>query len=80
MQITNLAVKNSIKTFLYTKIQLYKICVLCGVVFKTICAICVIRYFYLGEGLNKKMIFVVLLCVLCGLCGSFGFGEMWHGF
>ena len=27
MQITNLAVKNSIKTFLYTKIQIQKMCV-----------------------------------------------------
>jgi hypothetical protein len=82
MQITNLAVKDFIKIYLFTKIQLYKTCVIYGVVFKTICVICVIRCFYLGERLwvlNKKTNFVVLLCVLRGLCGSISFAGVWNG-
>jgi hypothetical protein len=77
MIMTNFAIKDFIKISLFTKIQLYKTCVIYGVVFKTICVICVIRCFYLGAGLwvlNKKTNFVVLLCVLRGLCVKLFFG------
>jgi hypothetical protein len=71
MKTTNLAVKDFIKISLFTKIQLYKNCVLYGFVFKTICAIRVISCsYFLGElrDLTKNKNFVVFLCAICVLC------------
>jgi len=80
MLITNFTIKTSAKFFLFLEFQIRKIRVLCGIFFKTIRAIRVIRCFYFLEGLGILINNTNFAVLLCALCGSFSSGGVVCGF